>query len=97
MKVIGKFSVKDSFTIKGRGLVVIGDIIEGKIKIGAMVSFNTSLGNIVLAIGGFKVGYHQLTGEEFVGLVFMYKDKRERRKYQSLKLPEQIVEVKLEE
>ena len=82
--------------MKGKGLVAVGDIIEGKVKIGSVVTFNTRLGNITLKIEGVRMGYNNAMGGYFVGLLFVYKDESERRKYESLKLKEQIVEVKEE-
>ncbi len=93
MKVIGKFKIKDSFTITGKGLVAAGDIIEGKVKIGSIVTFNTPFGNVTLKIGGVRMGYDHSMGGYFVGLLFVYKDERERKKYEMLKLKEQIIEV----
>jgi hypothetical protein len=93
MKVIGKFKIKDSFTITGRGLVAAGDIIEGKVKIGCIVTFNTRLGNVTLKIGGIRMGYDSSMGGYFVGLLFNYKNESERKKFELLKLKEQVIEV----
>jgi translation elongation factor EF-Tu-like GTPase len=97
MKTIGKFKIKDSFNITGRGLVAIGDIIEGKVKIGSVVTFNTGSENVTPKVGGVEMGDKRSTGECFVGLLFVYKDENERRRYESLKLNEQTVDVMAEE
>ncbi|MBO9199542.1 MULTISPECIES: hypothetical protein [Niastella] len=97
MKVIGKFKINDSFRITGRGLVVIGDLIEGRVKIGSVVTFNTGSENATLKVSGVEMGDNRSTGEYFVGLTFVYNDEIERRKYESLKLKEQIIEVMAEE
>ena len=97
MKPIGKFKIKYSFRITGRGLVAIGDIIEGRVKIGSVVTFNTVSENVTLKVGGVEMGDNRSTGEYFVGLTFVYKDENERREFETLKLNEQVIEVMAEE
>jgi hypothetical protein len=97
MKTIGRFRIKDSFKITGRGLVAIGDIIEGRVKIGSVVTFNAGSENVTLKIGGVEMGDNRSTGEYFVGLTFVYNDDNERRTFESLQLKEQIIEVKSED
>ena len=96
MKTIGRFRIKDSFKITGRGLVAIGDIIEGRVKNGSVVTFNTGSENVTLKVGGVEMGDNRSTGEYFVGLTFVYNDENERGAFESLKLKEQIIEVRSE-
>jgi len=74
-------------------LVAIGDIIEGKVKIGNYTTFNTGTREVTLKIGGVEMGDNISTREYFVGLLFVYKDENERKEFESLKLPEQIIEI----
>ena len=97
MKAIGKFKIKDSFKLTGRGLVAIGDIIEGSVKVGCIVTINTGSENVTLKVGGVGMGDKISTGEYFVGLTFAYKDENERKEFEVLKLKEQIIEVMAEE
>jgi hypothetical protein len=97
MKTIGRFKIKDSFKITGRGLVAVGDIIEGRVKIGSFITFDTSAKTVTMKISGVEMGDTISTGEYFVGLAFVYKNENERMEFETLKLKEQIVEVKVEE
>jgi len=93
MEVIGTFKIKDSFKITDRGLVAIGDIIAGKVKVGNIVTFNTGSENVTLKIAGVDMGDVISTGEYFVGLTFVYSDENELKAFESLKLTEQTVEI----
>lgn len=97
MKTIGRFKIKDSFKITGRGLVAVGDIIEGKVKIGSFITFDTGNKNVTKKIAGVDMGDTVSTGEYFVGLTFVYKNETERIEFETLKLKEQIVEIKVED
>lgn len=93
MKTIGKFKIKDSFKITGRGLVAIGDILEGKVEVGCVVTFNTGNRVVTLKVAGVDMGDKISTGEYFVGLTFVYKDENERKGFELLKLKEQIIDI----
>jgi len=93
MAVIGKFKITDSFKITGRDLVVIGDILEGKVKVGSFTTFNTGPKDITLKIGSVEMGDKMSSGEYFVGLLFAYKNEDEKKELKSLKLPEQIIDI----
>ena len=94
MSTVGKFKITTSFKITGRGLVAIGDIIEGRVKVGNYTTFNTGNADVTLKIGGVEMGDKISTGEYFVGLLFVYKDEEQRKEFESLQLQEQIVEIK---
>lgn len=96
MKTVGKFKITGSFKILGRGLVAIGDILEGKITVGNFATFNTGIKDVTLKIAGVAMGDGTSTGTFFVGLTFVYKGQDERMEFESLKLKEQIVEIKAE-
>jgi len=93
MAVIGKFRITGSFKISGRGLVAIGDIIEGKVKDGSFTTFNTGSKDVTLKIGSVEMGDKISSGEYFVGLLFVYKDENEKKELESLKLPEQVIDI----
>lgn len=89
MKPVGKFKVRSSFKVIGRGLVVIGDIIEGRVKVEDFVTLETEQGNITLKVGGVEMADNRTIREYYVGLTFVYKNEEERIKLESLKLQEQ--------
>lgn len=93
MKPVGKFRIKGSFKVTGRGLVVIGDIIEGRVKVEDFVTLDTGHESITLKIGGVEMADNISTKEYFVGLTFVYKHEEERIKLELLKLEEQIIDI----
>ena len=93
MNVIGKFQILDSFKITGRGLVVIGIILEGKVKIGAYLTINTGTTNVLLRINAVEIMDKISTREFWVGLMFVYSSKKEQEELENSKLPAQIVGI----
>ena len=75
MEIIGKFEIVDSFKISGRGLVARGNIIEGKVKIGAYLTINTGTTNVLLRISAVEMIDKISTREFWVGLMFIYNSK----------------------
>lgn len=93
MEVIGKFEILDSFKITGRGLVARGNIIEGKVKIGASLTINTGTTNVLLRISAVEMMDKISTRESWVGLMFVYNNKKEQDEFENIKLPSQTVEL----
>ena len=93
MRKVATFRITGSFNITGRGLVAIGDIIDGLVKVGNTVVINTGSKDVTVKISGIEMGDRISTGKFFVGLAFTYKDEEEMRASQGLKLPEQIVAI----
>jgi hypothetical protein len=93
MEIIGKFEILDSFKITGKGLVARGDIIEGNVKIGAYITINTGTTNVLLSINAVEMMDKISTREFWVGLMFVYKSKKEQDEFENIKLPVQIVDI----
>lgn len=93
MIVIGKFKIRTSFNLIGRGLVAIGDILEGNVNVGSCITLNTDSNRITLKIAGVDMGDDRSTGDYFVGLTFVYNNDDEKKHLSVLKLNEQIVEI----
>jgi len=93
MQRVGKFRIKDSFKLTGRGLVVLGDFLEGKVKIGDYLPFNTGTQNVTMQIASVEMADNISTKEYWVGFLFVYKDEQQRNELQVLKLQEQIVDI----
>ena len=89
MAVTGRFHIKGSFTITGRGLTVYGDITEGKVKVGDYLTFHLEGQPVTLMIGGLGMGRSVGRPTDYVGLTFAHADETERKQYQSLRLAEQ--------
>ena len=96
MKTVGKFKITGSFKIIGRGLTAMGEIIEGKITVGNFTTFNVGTKEVTLKIARVAMGGNRSTGTFYVGLTFAYKDQNERMELESLKLKEQVIEIKSE-
>jgi len=93
MQIVGKFRIKNSFKLTGRGLVVIGDLLEGKVKIGDYLPFNTGMQDVTMRIAGVEMADNISTREYWVGFTFVYNDEQQRNEYEVLKLQEQIVDI----
>ena len=93
MQLVGKFRIKHSFKLTGRGLVVLGDLLEGKVKVGNYLPFNTGMQNVTMQISGVEMADNRSTKEYWVGFTFVYKDEEQRKEYEVLKLQEQVVDI----
>lgn len=93
MRLIGKFEILDSIKITGRGLVARGNIIEGKVKIGAYLTINTGTTNIILRISAVEMMDKISTRESWVGLMFVYNSKKEQDEFENIKLPIQTIDI----
>ena len=97
MNTIGKFKIKDSFTVTGRGLIAIGEIIEGRVKPGCYTTINIGLKDVSVKIAGVDMGNPGPRGEYFVGLLFKHDDETEQKALDHLKLKEQVIDIKIKE
>jgi methyl coenzyme M reductase subunit D len=93
MKTIGKFKVLDSFKITGRGLVVKGEIIEGRVKTGSFTTLKINSEDRVLQIGGVEFIDNISTGEYWIGLSFFYTTDIKLKEIEDVKLVEQLVDI----
>lgn len=93
MEIIGKFEIVNSFKITGRGLVARGNIIEGKVKIGAYLTINTGTTNVLLRISAVEMIDKISTRESWVGLMFVYNSKKEQDEFENIKLLSQTVDI----
>lgn len=93
MEIIGKFEILDSFKITGKGLVARGNIIEGKIKIGAYLTINTGTTNVFRRISAVEMIDNISTRESWIGLMFFYSSKKEQDEFENIKLQAQTVDI----
>jgi translation elongation factor EF-Tu-like GTPase len=94
MARIGTFKIESSFKLTGRGLVALGQIIEGVVKTGAHTNFETGNGRVNMQISGVEMAdIDREKGEHAVGLTFVYKDETQRKEFETLKLKEQLIEI----
>jgi hypothetical protein len=96
LKTVAKFKITGSFKLTGRGIVAMGDVVEGTIKVGNFATFNTGLKDVTLKIRGVDIGDGPSKENYFVGLTFVYKNQDELLEYESIKLKEQVIEISAE-
>ena len=93
MTNVGTFHIEASFKIAGRGLVAVGDLTSGHVRIGDFVTVNTGEELLTLQICSIESGRRSEQKNDFVGLLFHYPTQKEREWIESIKLPEQDVQI----
>ena len=90
MKTKATFIIDGSFKITGRGLVIYGDIVDGKINREDFISFNDGTNMTKLKIAGIdfvdRIGDDKISK---VGLTFFYTNDKQRMDLEALKLTNQ--------
>jgi translation elongation factor EF-Tu-like GTPase len=93
MAKIGMFRIENSFKITGKGLVALGQIVEGRVKVGSFLTFEVNRTIVTLKIAGVDMADNISTKESWVGLTFVYIDEQQKMDFERIKLIEQLVEV----
>jgi hypothetical protein len=88
----GTFKIEYSFKLSGRGLVAVGQIIEGRIHVGDFLSFHTGINGVTMKISG--VEFVDSSQKFAVGLIFAYENEIQRKEFEALNLKEQIADIK---
>jgi translation elongation factor EF-Tu-like GTPase len=86
-----QFKARDTFIIKGRGLVLTGWVIEGVLKVGMTLSLPAFPRR--LAIDGFEMIHTTDPAVPKLGLLFLGTDQAEIQLWTSLDVKEKIFEV----
>ena len=93
MAIVGTFHITGSFTLTGRGLILVGDITGGKVKVGDYLTFTAGKERITLKIGGVGMGRSVGRETDYVGLTFSYSNEEERKRYEGIRLSEQDINI----
>jgi len=94
MAKIGTFKIESSFKLTGRGLVALGQIVEGIVKIGAYTSFEVDNKRVTMQISGIEMAdINREKGEYAVGLTFVYRNEMQRKEFEAMKLKEQLIDI----
>ena len=94
MAKIGTFKIKSSFKLTGRGLVALGQIVEGIVRIGAYTNFEVGNERVNMQISGVEMAdINREKGEYAVGLTFVYRDEMQRNEFETMKLKEQLIDI----
>jgi translation elongation factor EF-Tu-like GTPase len=86
-----KFKTDSTFTVTGRGLVVAGEIMEGKIKVGMMARIPSWPQE--LRISGVEFIRRKDQKPCDIGLLFSSRDEAEYARWRALDLEAQILEI----
>lgn len=99
MVTIGKFKINESQKLPERGLfrglLIIGENVEGQLSKGQWVTFSTGITEVTMKIAGVEE-LITVSGVRYIAFILDYKDEEERNNFESLRLKEQIAEIKEE-
>ncbi len=90
---IGKFEIISSFKVPGRGLVAMGNIVEGIVMAGAYTVIRVDSINNTLQIAGVEAIDKVSAKETWVGLLFSYNSGDELKKLENVKLEKQVIDI----
>jgi len=93
MNKIGSFKILNSFTITGRGLVLLGDLIDGKVKAGSTIIFKIFEKEITRKVTGVEMADNLSTREFWVGLTFMTNEDIMNKEFEGVKIGEQTIDI----
>jgi hypothetical protein len=93
MKITARYKLLKSLKLSGRGLVVLGDLIDGDAKAGDFITFHTGQEEVTLQIAEIGMADHISHGEYWVELSFVYKGEKQKRALENLAIPMQVVEI----
>jgi translation elongation factor EF-Tu-like GTPase len=93
MKITARYKLLKSHTLGGRGIVLMGDILDGQVKTGDFITFSTGREQLTLQIAGVEMTDDQSTGEYWVGLTFLYKGHQQKKALENLEIPIQVVDI----
>ena len=90
---VATFQIQKSFNLTGRGLVILGQITEGTIKIGDLLTFTHDNKALTFMISGVGIADNISTREYWVGLTFVYQNEEQKLEFQKIKVTGQMAEV----
>lgn len=97
MAKIGTFKIESSFRLTGRGIVALGQIIDGIVRIGAYTNFEVGNKRVTMQISGVETADTNREKEEYaVALTFVYRDEMHRTEFEAIKLKEQPIDITYE-
>ena len=90
MNSVAKFEITESYNITGRGLVIVGDIIDGSIKTENYLTIKSENNELKLKIKGIDFVDKRISKVSKLGLTFYYENEEQKIKIQNLKIDRQI-------
>lgn len=93
MPKIGDFKIQSQVNITGRGFVILGQILEGKVKTGATIQFEVDGVNISMQITSVEFA-DSISKEKFwIGLVVAPQNEDQKQFIQDKEIKERIAEI----
>ena len=93
MPKIGDFQIQSQVNIAGRGLVILGQILEGKVNAGSTIQFEVDGVNISMQIANVEFADNISERKSWVGLVVAPKNEDQKQFIQYKEIKEQIAEI----
>ncbi len=93
MTAVGKFLVKESFTITQVGFTIVGELVEGKVNRGNQLTINSASEMITLTIRYIDLPSRPTDGISPIGLRFAEESDKNNKTLTGLKTPQQLVEI----
>ena len=93
MAIVGRVHIVSSFKITGRGLTAIGDLTDGKVKVGDYLILTVDGQQTTLKVGAVGMGRSVGRETDFVGLTFVFRDDMEKKRLESVRLMEQDADI----
>ena len=93
MKVTARYKLVKSCRLNGKGLVILGDMIDGDAKAGDFITFHTGYEEVTLQIAEIEMPDPVTNEGYWIGLSFVYKGEKQKRSLENLTIPIQVVEI----
>jgi hypothetical protein len=90
---VGAFKIETSFNVSNRGIVAVGQLIEGIPKVGSYISINFSGKNRIMKIMGIERGNPDEKGITKFGLLLQIDDKDLKNEIAENKLIDQVANI----
>jgi hypothetical protein len=93
MTIYGKFKIEGSFKLRDRGLIIYGDIIDGKVSKKNFLAFNSEGQEIKLQIDDINFIDRTSENTSKVGLTFYYENDERKKRLNSLQVLNQTAKI----
>lgn len=90
VSTIAEFEISDSYNITGRGLVIVGDILQGTIKKENYLIVKIGTNDIKLKIKSIDYVDKRIEKIAKIGLTFFYENAEQQAKFENLRIVKQI-------
>ena len=93
MTKIGLFKVEDQFNLTDRGVVILGQLLDGELKVGANLKLEIDDKSVSLKIKNVEIADYVSEKKSSVGLLFAIEDDGLKEFFLNKKITEQVAEI----